>query len=60
MKNKCNEILLSLNLIDNTLSDKEKIRRLYIISNNIERNYKTYQISKRTGKKEKYPSLTIP
>lgn len=39
-KDKSDEFLLSLNLIDGNLSDKEKIKKIYILSNNIERNYK--------------------
>ena len=39
-KDMANEFLLSLNLIDEKLSDKEKIRKLYTLSNNIEKNYK--------------------
>ena len=50
-KDMANEFLLSLNLIDEKLSDKEKIRKLYILSNNIEKNYKKYEISKRNGGK---------
>ena len=50
-KDKSNEFLLSLNLIDGNLSDKEKIKKNYILSNNIERNYKKYEIPKRDGSK---------
>lgn len=50
-KDVANEFLLSLNLVDGKLSDKEKIRKLYILSNNIEKNYKKYEISKRNGGK---------
>ena len=50
-KDKSNEFLLSLNLIDGNLSDKEKIKKLYILSNNIERNYKKYEIPKKDGSK---------
>lgn len=50
-KDMTNEFLLSLNLVDNDLSDKEKIRRLYILSNNIEHYYKKYEIPKRSGGK---------
>ena len=49
-KEKCNDFLLSLNLIDNKLVDKDKIRKLYSISNNIEDNYKTFKIRKHNGK----------
>ena len=51
MKYETNQFLLSLNLIDGKLSDKEKIRKLYILSNNIERNYKKFEILKRNGEK---------
>ena len=44
------EFLLSLNLIDDKLSDKEKINMLYSISNNIENNYRIFKIKKRNGK----------
>lgn len=50
-KDVANEFLLSLNLVDGKLSDKDKIRRLYILSNNIEHYYKKYEISKRNGGK---------
>ena len=50
-KDVANEFLLSLNLVDRNLSDKEKIRRLYILSNNIEHYYKKYEIPKRNGGK---------
>ena len=50
-KDVANEFLLSLNLVDNDLSDKEKIRRLYTLSNNIEHYYKKYEIPKRNGDK---------
>lgn len=50
-KDKSNEFLLSLNLIDGNLSDKEKIKKIYILSNNIERNYKKYEIPKWDGSK---------
>lgn len=41
-------ILLSLNLIEGQ-TDKEKLRKLYSISNNIENNYHTFKIRKRSG-----------
>lgn len=50
-KDVANEFLLSLNLVYGKLSDKDKIRRLYILSNNIEHYYKKYEISKRNGGK---------
>ena len=37
-KQDINNFLLSLNLIDNKLIDKDKIKELYSISNNIEDN----------------------
>ena len=49
-KEKTNKFLLSLNLIDNKLSDKEKLNMIYSISNNIENNYKVFKIKKRNGK----------
>ena len=49
-KNQCNEFLLSLNLIDNKLIDKDKIKKLYTISNKIEKNYKIFKIKKSNGK----------
>ena len=49
-KEQTKEFLLSLNLIDNNLTNKEKIEKLYSISNNIENNYKIFKIRKRNGK----------
>ena len=49
-KQDCNNFLLSLNLIDKNISDKEKIRLLYIITNPIEKNYKVFKIKKSNGK----------
>lgn len=49
-KEDCNKFLLSLNLIDSKLNDKEKIKLIYSISNNIENNYKVYKIKKHNGK----------
>ena len=46
-KEQTEEFLLSLNLIDSKLIDKEKIKMLYSISNNIENNYKIFKIIKR-------------
>ena len=45
----CNEFLLSLNLI-NCKDDKKYIKTIYSISNNIEKNYKIYNIKIRNGK----------
>ena len=45
----CNEFLLSLNLI-NCKDEKKYIKTIYSISNNIEKNYKIYEIKKRNGK----------
>ncbi len=50
-KKQVNDFLLSLNLIDNKLSDKDKIRLLYILSNNIEKNYKRIELFKKNGTK---------
>lgn len=49
-KDKSNEFLLSLNLLEDSLIDKNKIIKLYSISNNIEKNYKIYKIKKSNGK----------
>lgn len=50
-KKKCNEFLLSLNLIDDkNLTDIEKLNKIYSISNNINNNYKIHKIKKRNGK----------
>lgn len=49
-KEQTEEFLLSLNLLDNKLNDKDKINKLYSISNNIENNYKIFKIKKRNGK----------
>lgn len=49
-KEKCNKFLLSLNLIDGKEIDKEKIKKLYSISNKIESNYKVFKIKKQNGK----------
>lgn len=49
-KEQTEEFLLSLNLIDDKLNDKEKINILYSISNNIENNYRIFKIKKRNGK----------
>lgn len=49
-KQNINEFLLSLDLIDNKLIDKDKIKKLYSISNRIEDNYKVFKIRKRNGK----------
>lgn len=46
---KSNEFLLSLNLI-NCKNEKNYIKTLYSISNNIEKNYKIYKIKKNNGK----------
>lgn len=48
-KNECNQFLLSLNLI-NCKDEKNYIKTIYSISNNIEKNYKIYIIKKRNGK----------
>lgn len=45
------EFLLSLFSFNNKLSDNEKIKKLYIISNNIEKYYRKFEIKKRNGKK---------
>ena len=49
-KSKINEFILSLNLISNEkLSDKEKLKLLYTISNHAEKHYKVFKIPKRNG-----------
>ena len=48
-KNECNQFLLSLNLI-NCKDEKNYIKTIYSISNNIEKNYKIYKIKKHNGK----------
>lgn len=49
-KDQVEHFLLSLNLLDDKLSNKEKIKKLYSISNNIENNYRIFKIKKRNGK----------
>jgi len=49
-KEQCIEFLLSLDLIEGNLTDKEKIKLLYSISNNKENNYKIIKIKKHNGK----------
>lgn len=46
----CYEFLLSLNLINDNITDKQKIKKLYSISNNVESNYRKFKIRKRNGK----------
>ncbi len=48
-KEQCNDFLLSLNLIDNKISDKYYLETLYTISNRIEKNYQIYKIKKHNG-----------
>lgn len=48
-KEELKNILLSLNLINKDISDKQKIKILYSISNRVERNYKVYKIKKHNG-----------
>ena len=49
-KNEINEFILSLNLIsDNKLSNKEKLKLLYTISNHAEKHYKVFKIPKKNG-----------
>ena len=48
-KELCIEFLLSLNLIDENISDKDKIKKLYSISNNTKNNYKIFKILKKDG-----------
>lgn len=44
------DFLLSLYSFNNKLSDNKKIKKLYIISNNIKKYYKSFIIKKRNGK----------
>lgn len=48
----CNEFLLSLNLL-NCKDEKKYIKTIYSLSNNIENNYKIYNIKKKNGKLRK-------
>lgn len=45
----CNQFLLSLNLIDYSLSNSQKIKLLYTITNNLKTNYTIYKIKKTNG-----------
>ena len=49
-KEKSKEFLLSLGLLNDNISDKDKIIKLYSISNKVEKNYKIFKIKKRNGK----------
>ena len=49
-ENDIKEFLLSLCLLKNNISDKDKIKKLYSISNNTLKNYKIFKIRKRNGK----------
>lgn len=48
-KDSCNQFLLSLHLLDNK-DDKDYIKKIYAISNNIENNYEIYKVKKKNGK----------
>lgn len=48
-KDTCNSFLLSLHLLKET-DEKKYIKKLYSISNNIEKNYKIFKIKKHNGK----------
>lgn len=49
-KNKINEFILSLNLIDDdNLTDKQKLKLLYTLSNEIEKHYRVFKIPKKKG-----------
>lgn len=48
-KNKCIEFLLSLNLYEGK-TDKDTLKTIYAISNNVENNYQVFKIKKRNGK----------
>ena len=46
-KKQINNFILSLNLISfNNLSNKEKLKLLYTISNHVEKHYKVFKIPK--------------
>lgn len=47
------KFLLSLFDFDNKLSDNLKIKKLYSMSTNIEKNYQTFEIKKKSGKLRK-------
>lgn len=47
-KEQCHEFLLSFHLLD-CKDSKESIKKLYITSNNIKKNYNIYHIKKRNG-----------
>ena len=47
-KEKSKEFLLSLGLLNDNISDKDKIIKLYSISNNVEKNYKIFKIKKKS------------
>ena len=49
-ENDIKEFLLSICLLKNNISDKDKIKKLYSISNNTLKNYKIFKIRKRNGK----------
>lgn len=47
-KKQINNFILSLNLISfNNLSNKEKLKFLYTISNHVEKHYKVFKIPKK-------------
>ena len=49
-KKQINNFILSLNLISfNNLSNKEKLKLLYTISNHVEKHYKVFKIPKKNG-----------
>lgn len=48
-QDQCKQFLLSLNLIDEDISDEAKIKRLYSIDNNTQNNYKIFKIPKKNG-----------
>lgn len=48
-KDKCIEFILSLNLINNSWDNEEKIRCIYALSNKTEKHYKKFLIPKRNG-----------
>lgn len=58
-KEQCNEFLLSLDLIDEKLVDKAKIKKLYTISNSPTKNYKIFRIKKRMANLELFMNQAI-
>lgn len=60
-KDDTEKIILSLNLIDDKKSDKDKLKLFYTLSNNIENNYREFKIKKKDGSLRVLaePSITL-